>query len=65
MASPRQLEMWPLHKRTAKERRERIRERLQGLEYRQAARAARRRRSLERRRSPNVQPSAWRQTPMF
>jgi len=44
-----QLELLPILKKTAEQRREWIRQRLDGLEYRQAARAERRRRNLERR----------------
>ena len=51
MAPPRQLEFFPPTKRTAAERRALIRERLEGLELRQRARAQRRREQLERRKA--------------
>ena len=49
--SGRQLELLPLRRQTAKQRRDLIRERLNGLEYRQAARQERRRQLNERRRA--------------
>ncbi len=51
MAPSRQLELYPQKKRTAAERRALIRQRLDGLEYRQLARAERRREQRERRRA--------------
>ncbi len=52
----RQLELLPIRKRTAQQRREWIRQRLEGLEYRQAARAERRRLNLERRHAREAGP---------
>lgn len=49
MAAPRQLEIWPAKRLTAAQRRELIRTRLRGFEYRQDARAEQRRRIRERR----------------
>lgn len=57
----RQLELLPIRKRTAAQRREWIRQRLEGLEYRQAARAERRRLNLERRHSRETGPTDDRQ----
>ena len=51
----RQLELIPMRRRSARERRAMIRERLHGLEYRQAARAAKRREYNERRRKRHEQ----------
>lgn len=50
MPPARQLELLPLRRKTAEQRRAWIRERLQGLEYRQAAREARREQLNRRRR---------------
>lgn len=50
-ASGRQLELLPLRRQTAKQRKGLIRERLNGLEYRQAARAQRRHQLNERRKA--------------
>lgn len=47
--APRQLELLPLRRQTAQQRKELIRRRLRGLAYRQAERAERRRRERERR----------------
>ncbi len=49
--SGRQLELLPLRRQTAKQRKELIRERLNGLQYRQAARDERRRMLNERRKA--------------
>ncbi len=52
MGAPgRQLELLPLRRQTATQRKEMIRERLNGLEYRQAAREQRRRSLNERRKA--------------
>ena len=50
-ASGRQLELLPLRRQTARQRKELIRERLNGLQYRQAARAQRRHQLNERRKA--------------
>jgi hypothetical protein len=51
MPAPRQLEFFPQKKRTAAERRALIRKRLEGLEFRQRARAQRRLELIERRKA--------------
>lgn len=51
MASPRQIELFPARRRSAEDRRTLIRQKLEGLEFRQRAREERRRRQLERRKT--------------
>jgi|GEM_PF-3472951 len=51
MAAPRQLEIWSAKPLSFRQRKELIRSRLRGLEYRQTARAERRRRIYSERRA--------------
>jgi hypothetical protein len=58
MASARQLELIPPKKQTAADRRELIRKRLEGLEYRQQARDERRRSQQRRRQNREAAAAA-------